>query len=304
MGDIRKRTFESALRTPVMGCGIQGAECLAVEVAGHLGQWHIRWGLAGQLMDPSFSMNLALRVGKRDFWVPPTEDIAAQTSVANRIDVEGIGGATLTHGERVGAMRTQIRSRLEKVTADDVVVSGVEMESPDGKETILIGGGARMAHIREDYRNWRKQMKIRNPHIAASGTALANLYLALYRPTEGSPANRLLVVEGRMTTHAILMNEWRFIDALEYGMLAQQTHVERELVEQWVKYYQDAYALSAAPVPLVIPRIKGVERFGLEEWFPFETATGIQFERDVKELMTQNLDLATMAFGMALQGGR
>ena len=300
MSKIAKRKFSTALPVPVVGCGMQGADCLALAVSGRPGGWFIHWARQGGLIDPAFSRDLSRLVGRSHLWTPPTDDMAAPMSVACRIDTEGVGGKKLGRSESADALFTQIRSRLEKVTADALVICGFEMESPDRTESILIGGGIRKSLIQEDYRNWRREMGILNPHIASSGLALANIYLTLYAH-EPEPVARLVVLEGRMTTHAVLIDGWKFVDGLEFGMLEQEPRVGSDLIEQWRGYFAANHVLTSPPKPLVIPLDGGVGR-AEDVWMPLESPM-VAMAPGVEDVVSRHPDLAAMAFGMALQGG-
>ena len=300
MSKIAKRKFSTALPNPVVGCGLQGADCLALSVSGKPGGWFIHWARQGSLADPAFSWSLSRLVGRAHLWTPPTDDMAAPMSITCQIDTEGVGGKKLGRAASVDALFTQIRSRLEKVTADALVIGGFEMESPDRSETILIGGGIRKSLILGDYRNWRRKMGVRNPHIASPGLGLANLYLAL-RGHESDPAARLVVLEGRMTTYVVLLDGWKFVDGLEFGMLEQEPRVGSDLIGQWRRYFEDGHALSASPSPLVIP-LDGGDGRAEEVWLPLASPM-VAMAPGVEEVVSEHPDLSAMAFGMALQGG-
>ena len=56
------------------------------------------------------------------------------------------------------------------------------------------------------------------------------------------------------------------------------------------------------PKPLVILGGEKPAGFPYEVWNPF-SGDGVRIDRAARELVVGNLDLATIAFGMALQGG-
>ncbi len=301
MSRIRISHLQSSLPRPVVGCGIQGPDCLAACVTGQPGGWFVHWAKVGALGDPGFARELSEAVGGTPLWTPPGEDMAAQMSVTALIDTGGENDDTKLHArDRLIALQTQIRSRLEKVIADASVICGGEVKAPDGDKRVLVGAGARAERIKEDYRNWRRRMGIVNPHIASPAAAVANLYLTLHASVLPT-ALRLVVVEGRITTHAILMDGWVFVDSMEYRMLENQI-VDEGLIAQWADFLARQHALPMTPQALVVS-LDETANPPFECWFPLDSG-GVRMAADAEPLLRQNPDLAAMAFGMALQGGR
>ncbi len=300
MSLMKKSDVTAKLPRAVIGCGVQGVDCLAMSVSGAPGHWTVQWAKLGELGDSDFAGNLSRAAGRTHLWTPPTEEGAAQMSFAGGIDLPVLGGKKFGRAESIAALRTQVQGRMEQVAAP-IVISGLEMKDSDEKFSHWVGGGALRERIRLDYKNWRKRMGIINPHIASSPMALANLYMALYPPaTIKSVPLRLIVLEGRLTTHAVLMNDWRFLDALECGMMEGQT-LDAPLVKQWAEYAASRHALADSPVPIIIS-LKEEAPFDCEAWSPFGSES-VTMSADVRNLVNGNHDLSAMAFGMALQGG-
>ena len=300
MSFMKKSEIEATLPRAVIGCGVQGVECLAMSVSGMPGAWSVHWAKLGTLGDSDFATNLSRAAGRTHLWTPPTEEGAAQMSFAGGIDLPMVGGKKLGRPECIAALQTQVHGRMEQVAAP-IVIRGLEIKDSDEESSHWVGGGALRERISLDYKNWRKRMGIINPHIASSSMAIANLYMALYpADTIKTVPLRLIVLEGRQTTHGVLMDNWRFLDALEYRMMEGQT-LDAPLVKQWAEYAASRHSREDSPIPIVIS-LKGEAPFDCEAWSPFESAA-VKMSTGVRELINDNHDLSAMAFGMALQGG-
>ena len=297
---IEERTVGFSMRRPVVGCGIQNEQCLAMEVSGVEDAWSIRWALMGDLGESDFVRELSARTGRTHLWSSLTEEGALQTAAAAWIELPRSGEEGINPKEKVAALRTQTMNRFASV--DEVVLRGVEVSDGGGEPAHLVGGVALKRRVEEDFASWRRIMKIRFPHIASNSMALANAFLALYPRAQDASSCRSVFLEGRAITRAVLMQGWRFLDALEFRMLENQDRLSELLIRHWTDTIVARHALKTNPDPLVILGGDKPEGFAYEVWNPF-SGEGARIDRAARDLVLGNLDLATIAFGMALQGG-
>ncbi len=294
------------LKRTVVGCGVQGGACLALAVSGREGKWCVRWGLYGEMGESEFAKELSGRVWRRPLWAPPTEGDAEQGMTVCGIDLsflqEGNPQARLRKADVRAALRTQVMGRLTQASRP-AVLHGLELVGPSG-ELHLIGAASHQDTIDQHYRVWKKTMNVINPHIGANALALANLYLALYpeRRRRASPC-RMIVLEGRETTHAILMDDWRLLDAIHYQMMEGQC-LDTDLLAQWVQFFTKRFQLDPRPSPCIIDVAQPNHDIeGVEFWSPFTEQPPTVHDEAIPALIQAHPDLAPLAFGMALQGG-
>lgn len=297
---IQKKSFEARLPKPVVGCALQGAQALAMQVRGGREEgWSVDWCLDGSLRDPQFVQLLVRSVGSSPFWVVPARRGGAMSSFALQIEVPE--GVVETGGKRVREqlLRTQVEQRFQGV-AESVVLCGSEVDGPGGRH--LVGGGAVRKEIEEDLRNWRKKTGVREPHVASAAAAIANLYAQLCpAEVQADGACRIVVAPGEATATAVVMDRWKLVDAYEYQLLEGQ-RIDAALIEQWkdfVKSFHKTQALDAVPLVLSpIPDPSGA----LKTWDPFSNPN-VRLAPEARETARRRLGPACVAFGMALQGG-
>ena len=326
---IPLRTQEMRPKGHVVGCGVQGAHCLALDLSqGRNGKWTINWSLAGELGDKDFAARLSKMTGKRHFWVSPTEEGGLQVETARSIEIPE--GDISSSAARKDCFLTQIRSRFVNET---IVLGGMRMkgvgsgergmgngESSFAKATedkrginIIhnVGGGAIKDNVKRDYLNWYSEMGIRRPHIASTALALANAYLALY-PVEKRRANplRLVILKGRSVYRAILMDDWKYIDEVLLPRMEGDDESKDVVVgrtQGWIDYFNRQYPAlveNRQIVPLLIS-VKEVHVSDYEHWDLWDenAMDKIDMTGAVAEAILMNRDIAPIAFGMALQGG-
>ena len=174
-----------------------------------------------------------------------------------------------------------------------------------------VGGGAIKDNVKRDYRNWYSKMGIRRPHIASTGLAIANAYIALY-PEEKRRAMplRLVVLKGRSVYRAILMDGWKYIDEVILPRM-EGDDASRPVIEGrtqgWIDYMNRQHPSLAGErkiVPLVISvaeaHVSAYEHWDLWGEYAMDR---IDMTESVAEAILSNRDIAPVAFGMALQGG-
>lgn len=301
----KKRVFPMRFRRLTVGCGIQGGDCLALAVGGRQDAWRIDWGMYGKLGDRHFAKRLSSKVWRRDLWTPPADAAAEQETVVCAIDLSlrrvDDKPAAIGAREQVSAMRTQTLGRFSHA-AEPSIIRGFSARGPDGK-THLVGAIARRKTIEEDFDGWRRVMGIINPHIGSNAVALTNFYLALY-PEDYRKAKpcRILALEGRETTHAVLLDDWRLIDSIQYQMMANQ-RLDAALMDQWIKFFRGRHSLADAPMPCIVETMDDrTTDAGHEVWRPFQDTAAVQMDEVLRALIEEHPDLAPLAFGMALQG--
>ena len=297
----------------VVGCGVQGDKCLALDLSqGKGGKWSINWSLSGALGDEAFAAQLSKMTGKRHFWVSPNEEGGLQVETARAIEI--LENAGVKKGAREDFFRTQVRSRFVNET---IVVGGMSMKGAavqGGVSTKCVhnvGGGAIRDNVLRDYHNWYSKMGIRRPHIASTALALANAYLALY-PLEKRLALplRLVVLKGRSVYRAILMDDWKYVDEVLLPRMEGDdatVGVIQSRMEGWIDYFRRQHPeIGEGRViePLVIA-VKETHVSEYEHWdlWGEQAMDKIDMTGAVAEPILMNRDIAPIAFGMALQGG-
>lgn len=302
---ILKRDLSMKLRRTTIGCGVQGDDCLALAVSGREGAWRVEWGLLGKMDDPAFARQLSAKVWRRPLWAPPLDRREASFINVCGIDLSFGGSdakaAHLSTKEIHAALRTQTLARVAH-GSDSVRVCGLEMKGDPG-ERHLVGAAAFQGLIQYSYAAWHESMGIIQPHIGSSAAALANVYLALYPPARRREAPlRLVALEGREITLAMLLDDWRLLDAIQFRMMEGQ-RLDALLLQQWTSFFGDRNHLEDVPVPCVIAYDGiGQPAATFETWSPFAEANLALADFELHDVMCANPDLAALAFGMALQG--
>ena len=307
------RTLDMRPKGHVVGCGVQGDKCLALDLSqGKGGKWSINWSLAGQLGDEAFAARLSKLTGGRHFWVSPSEEGGLQVETA--LAVEILEGDGFKKGAREDFFRTQIKGRFVNET---IVTGGVRMRGSETKGVVTtkcvhnVGGGAIKDNVKRDYYNWYSKMSIRRPHIASTALALANAYLALYPEKElRAKPLRLVVLKGRSVYRAILMDGWKYIDEVLLPRMEgddASVGVIEGRMNGWIDYFRRQHAGVVAEreiVPLVI-KVKDSFVSGYEHWdlWDEQAMDKIDMTGEVAEALLMNPDIAPIAFGMAIQGG-
>lgn len=308
------RTIEMHPKGHVVGCGVQGVKCLALDLSqGKSGKWRISWSLAGDLGDEAFAASLSRMTGRRHFWVSPSEEGGLQVETTRAIEIPESDLAK--KGGRADFFQTQIRSRFVNET---IVIGGMRMKGvgvqQDGvakRSVHNVGGGAIKDNVKRDYRNWYSKMRIRRPHIASTALALANAYLALY-PAEKRLAAplRLVVLKGRSVYRAILMDDWKYIDEVLLPRMEgddETRSVVEGRTEGWIDYFtrQHPELGEGREIKPLLISVKETHVSDYEHWdlWGEYAMDKIDMTPTVAEAILSNRDIAPIAFGMALQGG-
>ncbi len=307
------RTIDMHPRGHVVGCGVQGTSCLALDLSqGKGGKWAINWSLAGELGDESFASVLSGKTGKRHFWVSPSEEGGLQIETTRSIEIPSV--ALSKKGAEEDFFVTQIRSRFvnETVVFGGMRVKGLEIV--DGKTSTSVhnvGGGAIKDNVKRDYLNWYSTMGIRRPHIASTALALANAYLALY-PVEKRRAKplRLVVLKGRSLYRAILMDDWKYIDEVLLPRMEGDDVTEGVIagrMQGWIEYFSHQHPglVENRTIDPLVVAIRETHVSDYEHWdlWGEDAMDKVDMTESVADAILANRDIAPIAFGMALQGG-
>lgn len=307
------KSMEMRPRGHVVGCGVQGDDCLALDLSsGRGGKWSINWSLAGKLGDEAFAAQLSRKTGRSHFWVSPSEEGGLQVETAQAIEIPE--GVATKKGGLQDFFMTQIRSRFVNET---IVLGGLRMKGVGMQEGVAtksehhVGGGAIRDNVKRDYLNWYSKMSIRRPHIASTALALANAYLALY-PAEKRLANplRLIVLKGRSVYRAILMDGWKYVDEVLLPRMegddASPAVIEGRM-NGWIDYFggQHPGLVDKRTIDPLVIAIQETSVSNYEHWDLWGEAAmdKIDMTESVAEAILSNRDIAPIAFGMALQGG-
>ncbi len=309
------RTIEMRPKGHVVGCGVQGSKCLALDLSqGKGGKWAINWSLAGEVGDEAFADELSKKTGRRHLWVGPSEEGGLQVETARVIEIPESDLAK--KGSQTAFFLTQIKSRFvnETVTFGGMRMKGVELGNGDrgtGRIVHNVGGGAIKDNVKRDYLNWYSKMHIRRPHIASTALALANAYLALY-PAEKRRANplRLVVLKGRSVYRAILMDDWKYVDEVLLPRMEGDDDTKSVVegrTQGWIDYFKSQHpelGEGRRIDPLLIS-VKETHVSDYEHWdlWGEYAMEKIDMTEVVAEPILSNRDIAPIAFGMALQGG-
>ena len=146
------KSLELRPKGHVVGCGVQGNDCLALDLSqGKGGKWSINWSLAGKLGDESFAAQLAKKTGRRHFWVSPSEEGGLQVETVRSIEI--LEGDGIKAASREDFFLTQIKSRFVNET---IVVGGLRMKGIETKGGVAtkcvhnVGGGAIKDNVKRD----------------------------------------------------------------------------------------------------------------------------------------------------------
>lgn len=306
MKSILKRDLPVRLPKPVVGCAVQGDLFLALSVSGSSERWTVHWMHAGRLTDKSKLSVLAEKTGRTPFWTSPAKEGDAQRDVAFAVDIpEGLARGDR---ERAEALRTQMANRFANV-AEALETGGADVRGPDGRH--LVGFGAVERKVDEDFRFWRREARIREPHVAAPAAAIANLYLSCCPPeiaadADGRGVSRLVVVKGRVTTTAVAMSGWRLVDAVEYQLIDGQS-LDAPLVAEWIDFVctrHPSMPLDREEMARRTLVLSDSPLDGFATWNPFAPDGNVGSAPGVDlAALSSEMGFAAVAFGMALQGG-
>ena len=307
------KTLDLRPRGHVVGCGVQGDDCLAIDLSqGRGGKWAINWSLAGNRGDAAFASLLAKKTGKRHFWVSPSEEGGLQVETVRAIEIPEI--ALSGKGAKDDFFRTQIQSRFVNET---VVLGGMRMKGAvtvDGvtaKSVHNVGGGAIRDNVKRDYQSWYSKMGIRRPHIASTALALANAYLALY-PLEKRLAKplRLIVLKGRSVYRGILMDDWKYIDEVLLPRMEGDDvsiPVIDGRMQGWIDYFRRQHpdCVEGRTIEPLVIAVREEHTSSYEHWDLWDESAmdKIDMTGEVAEAILANRDIAPVAFGMAIEGG-
>ena len=307
------RSMDLRPKGHVVGCGVQGGRCLALDLSqGRNGKWSINWSIAGVLDDEMFASKLSKLTGRRHFWVSPGEEGGLQVETARVIEIPE--GVAIRKGSQEDFFLTQIKSRFvnETVVFGGMCAKGAGIDGgAAGKALHNVGGGAIKDNVERDYMHWYGRMGIRRPHIASTALALANSYLALY-PAEKRLENplRIVVLKGESAYRAILMDGWRYIDEILLPRM-EGDDASCDVIETRIGGWKDYFRRQHPELvenrnmePLVIS-VREEHTSGYEHWdlWGEYAMDRIDMTETVAEPILSNRDLAPIAFGMALQGG-
>ena len=309
---IPLKAMDMRLKGHVVGCGVQGDKCLALDLSqGKGGKWSVNWSLAGVLGDEAFASRLAKLTGKHHFWVSPSEEGGLQVETAQVIEIPD---GEFAKKARNDFFLTQIKGRFVNETIvfgglrvkDAVIENGIAVKAIHN-----VGGGAIKDNVKRDYQTWYSKMGIRRPHIASTALALANAYLALY-PDKARRANplRLVVLKGRSVYRAVLMDDWKYIDEVLLPRMegddASELVIQRRM-DGWIDYFgrQHASVVGERKIEPLVIAVKETFVSDYEHWDLWGEAAmdKIDMTGEVAEPILMNRDIAPVAFGMALQGG-
>ena len=303
---LAKSKLSMKLGRTTVGCGIQGDDCLALALAGNEGTWRIGWSLYGRLDDRDFTRRLSRRVWRRPLWAPPFSSGPDDHLVICQIDLSFLARrksdiGRMAAGEMMAALRTQVSGRFSQ-SPESSIIYGLDLRGPDG-ERHLVGSAVPRDVVQRTFEEWSGGVGIIHPHIASNAAAMANLYLALYPEQKRKQSClRMLVLEGRETTLAVLMDDWRLLDAIQYRMMANQ-RLDEVLLGQWISFFRERNRLEDQPIPCVVDSLDGSDAcLSCERWAPFADGSAIIADETTRTDMRTHPDLAALAFGMALQG--
>lgn len=306
------RALDMRLRRRVVGCGVQGRACLALDVSqGREGKWTVHGSLAGDRGDAAFAARLAKMAGARPFWVSPSEEGGLQVETTRAIEIPP--GDLAKKGSLEGFFRTQIKSAFVNET---IVFGGMRMKGEEVRDGAAarcvhnVGGGAIRDNVMRDYRAWYA-LSVRRPHVASTALALANAYLALY-PAEKRRAKplRLVLLKGRSVYRGILMDDWKYVDEVLLPRMEgddASCGVIEGRMKGWIKDFgaQHAALVGEREIKPLVVAVKETPVSKYEHWdlWGEGAAERIDMTDAVAEAILANRDIAPVAFGMALQGG-
>lgn len=287
-----------------VGCGVQGDDWLALAVRGHGMHWTVEWALQGTRGDQRVYDELARKVWRRPFYVAPWEAGLDKEMSVSGVDVEFLLGGNNKRpraAEVDAAVRTQMMGRFTHA-AEPSVLCGLQAQGPDGQPH-WVGAVTLQDVVKQTYREWKSGAGVINPHVSSNAIALANVYLALY-PAEkrAEQPGRLLVLESRGVTHAVLMDDWRLVDSLHYEKVGTQ-ELDPLLVAEWIEFFAERNEFRGSVAPLIMGL--GTEALAHEDveiWHPLAAGGPVRVLTTGRLQINERPDLAALAIGMALQG--
>jgi hypothetical protein len=299
-------------RRLVVGCAIESEEdsqnCLAMAVYAQRGVWRVKWamhGVFGGRHDRGFAKRLRARVHRRSFWAPLAGLSSQQNQRVRAVDLGADGrkrSKSLKGREQRAALKTQLCQDLPN-RGDPMVMVRSEHDDPDGR-VHSVGAIAPKDDIRDEFRILARSMGIINPHLGSAAVGLANTYLALY-PEEKRRENprRIIILKGQDFTLICFMDDWRLLDTLVVEMFHGRRMGHSD-IRDWENMIID-YGEKPEPFVPCLVRAADIDpevREGIEVWDPFADSSMETDDDEIRALIETHIELAPIAFGMALYG--
>lgn len=304
MADKKREKPFTKLKGKVVGCGVQGRECLALALRLRHGRWVVLWGLFGSTDIVEFNRDLKGKVGRRSIWVNVEDPGEGQGVVTRGIDLSMIDRDIRRQkriAEEKAAVQTQLAAHFGYV-GEQAIIQKTEIFWSDGSRHV-IGSMAREKVIAAEYEKWTQEVGLKPPHIGSCAAALANLYLALY-PADQRRAcpNRMVVQIGREEVRAVWLDDWRLIDSVREPILHRQE--TSAIIQMLLQHFgQNSTGLEPPTPCLLQDEAYDAAPADVEVWRPFGEPSVEMPDSDSRNTVMQHQGLAAMAFGMALQGG-
>lgn len=290
-----------------------GGECLALGVAWRDETFRMLWSEFGTLTpgkDPGdFAVRLRRRVGRRPFCVPVTERGAEQNLVVHAVDLDARddrGKPLARGGRRELFVRTQVGEHVPEASADDMAFADTRQLA--GGRSHTIGAIVRRPAVKHSYDFWRREMRLPAPHVGSAGIGLANAAVALM-PELTVPGThyRVVVLETLHAIYGCFFEGHRLLHTLFYEPAATQ-RLHPDMLAYWQNRMRVEFAVEEA-LPIEISVVQSwplnLAPPGLDTgcfWNPWESPRLNWPDPTVRACVIDNLDLAPVAFGLALQG--
>lgn len=308
----------------LFGCGqrmVDAGDCLALAVQERGGHYRIVWGHFGKMLPPKacreFSLALRWRAGRKPVWVPLLDREAEMNMAIHSVDLEtrdSRGHALVATNQPESFIRTQVGKHVPTPSDDDRYV--YDRMTVDAGCDHVLGAVARGCAADEAYRFWRHDVGVHSPHIGAIAIGLANTALALL-PDFGAHDStaRLIVLEKYQATYGCYFRGLRLHCALRYES-AQGERLHPGLLNLWHKTLRQDVGLQEQGAGVVSDEqldVRIVQSWPMEDkppeidpmqiWNPWESNRLVWPDKAARALLLEHLDLAPVAFGLALQGG-
>ena len=290
-----------------------GGECLALGVAWRDESFRLLWSEYGKLNpgaeQDDFAVRLRRRVGRRAFWVPVTDRGAEQNLAIHAVDLDARderGKPMARGGKREIFVRTQVGQHVPETSPDDIAFADTRQFAAGRSHTI--GAIVRRSAVKQSYDFWRGEMRLRSPHVGSAVIGLANVSVALMPElVVMSSQYRLVVLETLHAIYGCFFQGRRLLHALFYEPAAMQ-RLHPDMLTYWQNRMRVEFAVEESiPIELRVVQSWPLELAppGVEAgciWRPWESSRLSWPDPKARACVLENLDLAPVAFGLALQG--
>ena len=320
MTNMRFTPRKGGIKGAGAACGLrvgshpEGCDCLSLRLSWSGDRYRVNWSHIAPLTSREerreWAALLRKRIGRTTFWIPLMDTEAEQNLAVHAVDLDVLdasGRSLAKKSNRQGFVIAQVGSHVARPSTDDLAVADTVEVAPNRMHTV--GAMARRAAIDQSFSFWSREMALRSPRVGVVPIAIANTVLALLPSvsTDATPTHRLFVLEMLHATYGCYLYGSRLRHFLYYTPpVGHRLHPD--MLTHWCGLIRDEFEIgieNEIDVKVIQSWSLDDRPQGVDEryiWNPWQSEQ-LNWESDtVRSNLLDNLELAPVAFGLALQG--